>query len=166
MGSLMNRPMRVLFVCAGNICRSAMAEFFFRHIAESRPGLNHVEVASAGTIALDGNRPLSPCVTVMREEFGIDMSSHRARRIRDDLEAELILTMDPLVTHQVRALAVKGPVQMLGEYAGSAGDIVDDPYGGSEDAYRDCAAQIERLVTIVAAKLEAQAAPGAAWSSE
>ncbi len=165
MGPLMGRPMRVLFVCAGNICRSAMAEFFFRHIAESRPGLNHVEVASAGTIALDGNHPLSPCVTIMRE-FGIDMSSHRARRVRDGLEAELILTMDAMVTQQIRALAVKGPVQMLGEYAGSAGEIVDDPYGGSEDAYRGCAAQIERLVTRLADKLEAQATAGVAGSPE
>lgn len=161
-----DRPMRVLFVCAGNICRSAMAEYFFRHIAESRPGLNHVDVASAGTIALDGNHPLSACVAVMRRDFGIDMSSHRARRVRSGLEAELVLTMDPMVTRQVQALGVKGDVHLLGDYAGSAGEAVDDPYGGSEDAYRECAAQIERLVTNVANSIEAAAAAGAARSPE
>lgn len=158
--------MRVLFVCAGNICRSPMAEFFFRRLAESRPGLDHVEVASAGTIALDGNRPLSPCVTIMRDEFGVDMSSHRARRIRQGLEAELILTMDPMVTHQVSALGVKGRVRMLGEYAEPAGEIVEDPHGGSDEDYRECAAQIERLVTNLANRLEAEAAAGAAPSPE
>lgn len=151
----MDRPLRLLFVCAGNICRSAIAEAIFHRLAASRPGLHHVEVASAGTIALDGNRPLPPCVMVIRELYGLDISAHRARRIQPGIEAELILTMDELVTRQVNALGVKGEVQLLGDYAGSPGEHVEDPYGGSEEGYRQCAQQIERLVSVLADKLDA-----------
>jgi len=156
----MESPIRILFVCAGNICRSAMAEAFLRHLAAGRPGLHHVEVASAGTIAYDGNRPLAPCVTVMKDDYGIDMSAHRARCIRAGMEAELILTMDPHVTQQVQELGVVGDVQPLGEFAGSPGEHVDDPYGGSEEGYRRCARQIERLVGALCDKLDTALAPG------
>ena len=150
----MERPIRVLFVCAGNICRSAMAEAFFRHVAASRPGLNHVEVASAGTIAYDGNRPLTPCVQAMLDEYGIDMAAHRARRIRADIEAELILTMDPHVAQQVREIGVTGNIQPIGDFVGSPGEHVEDPYGGGEDDYRRCARQIDRLVRALCDKLD------------
>jgi protein-tyrosine-phosphatase len=152
----MERPIRILFVCAGNICRSAMAEAFFHHLAADRPGLDRVEVASAGTIAYDGNRPLAPCVKVMLDEFGIDMAAHRARRIRRDLEAELILTMDPDVAQQVREIGVSGDIHPIGEFVGSAGEHVEDPYGGTEDDYRRCARQLERLVRALCDRLEAQ----------
>jgi len=155
----MDRAIRVLFVCAGNICRSAMAEAFFHHLAANRPGLHHVEVASAGTIAYDGNRPLAPCVTVMQDDYGIDMSAHRARRIRAGMEAELILTMDPNVAQQVRGLGVVGDVLPLGEFVGSPGEHVEDPYGGSEDEYRQCARQLERLVRALGDKLDTTPAP-------
>jgi len=149
--------MRVLFVCAGNICRSAMAEAILRHLALTRPGLYHVEVGSAGTIALDGNRPLSACVAVMRDRFGLDLSGHRARQVRPDLEAELVLGMDLDVLREVRTSGVRGVVQLLGDAAGSPGEVVDDPYGGSEEDYRRCAEQIGRLVTALADRLEGTA---------
>ena len=152
----MERPVRVLFVCAGNICRSAMAEALFHHVAADRPGLHHVEVASAGTIAYDGNRPLAPCVKVMKDEYGIDMTAHRARRIRADLEAELILTMDPQVAQQVREIGVTGTVQAIGEFVGSPGEHVEDPYGGGEDDYRRCARQLDRLVRALCDKLDSR----------
>jgi protein-tyrosine phosphatase len=150
----MERPIRILFVCAGNICRSAMAEAFFRHLAADRPGLNHVEVASAGTIAYDGNRPLAPCVNVMRDEYRIDMAGHRARRIRPGLEAELILAMDPYVAQQVREIGVTGEIQEIGAFVGLPDEHVEDPYGGGDEDYRRCAAQIERLVRALCDRLE------------
>jgi protein-tyrosine phosphatase len=152
----MEHRTRILFVCAGNICRSAMAEAFFRHLAADRPGLHHVEVASAGTIAYDGNRPLAPCVTVMRDDFGIDMTAHRARRIRPSLAAELILTVDSHVAQQVREAGVTGDIQPLGDFVGSPGEHVEDPYGGGEADYRGCARQLNRLVRALCDRLEAE----------
>lgn len=130
-----------------------MAEACLRHLSSTRPGLSHLDIGSAGTIAIDGNRPLQYCVNVMRDEFGIDMTAHRARRVREDLEADLILTMDHAITRELDASGVKGAVYLLGDYAGSAGETVEDPYGGAEDDYRQAARQIERLVRALADKL-------------
>ena len=39
----------LLFVCAGNICRSPMAESLLRHLAKARPTLETLEVARLDT---------------------------------------------------------------------------------------------------------------------
>jgi protein-tyrosine-phosphatase len=152
---------RVLFVCAGNICRSPMAEAFLRQLAAERPGLRHVEVASAGTLAIDGNSPLATCAAILRDHYGLDLSGHRARRLTPQLEADLVLAMDRDVLRAAKAAGVDDRLMLIGDYAGSPGEEVPDPYGASEEAYRRCAEQIRRLVTRVADRLEAEARAGA-----
>ena len=88
--------MKVLFVCAGNICRSPFAEGLARQLAAER-GLD-VEFASAGEIALDGDR-CPPDAVAVAKEYGVDLSSHRARRLTTD-EADKVVALfdvpDPL----------------------------------------------------------------------
>lgn len=43
-----NRPVRILFVCLGNICRSPAAEEIMRHITEDFPSSRRPELDSAG----------------------------------------------------------------------------------------------------------------------
>ncbi len=159
----MDDTVRLMFVCAGNVCRSPMAEAFMRRLIDERPALGHVEVGSAGTIAADGNGPLPQTVSVMRANHGLDLSGHRARRLRSHLRADILLTMDREVTAEALAIVGHGQVLLIGEYAGS-GEEVADPYGGALEDYASCAAQIERLVGVVAARLEREArradAPG------
>ena len=116
---------RVLFVCAGNICRSPIAEAVFRHLAQEHPGLAEVEVESAGTIATNGNRLLPETARVMHTEFGLEISRHRARRLTKETQADLILTADSCVMREVNDLGLTGRVEMLGDYAGT-GEEVDE----------------------------------------
>jgi protein-tyrosine phosphatase len=69
---------KVLFVCAGNICRSPFAEALARRLAAER-GLD-VEFASAGEIAWDGDRCPGDAVAAAKEH-GVDLSAHRAQRL-------------------------------------------------------------------------------------
>jgi protein-tyrosine-phosphatase len=82
---------KILFVCAGNICRSPFAEALARRLAAER-GLD-VEFASAGEIALDGDR-CPPDAVAVAKEYGVDLSSHRARRLTTDKADKVVPLFD------------------------------------------------------------------------
>ena len=148
---------RLLFVCAGNICRSPMAEALFRHLAKSHPALETVEVGSAGTIALNGNLPCADAVDVMRREFGLEIATHRARALTRHLDADLALTLDRDTEREAKALRLRARMEMLGDYVGT-GEEVEDPYGRSPRLYGEVAVQLKRLVELVVARLDIVAA--------
>ena len=51
-------PVRVLFVCLGNICRSPMAEGVFQHLVDEAGLSDRIEVDSAGASSWHiGERP-------------------------------------------------------------------------------------------------------------
>lgn len=75
------RPVSILFVCTGNICRSPLAEYLLRDYA-SRQGKAHlIEVSSAGTHAWDGNAATGEARAAGRK-WRLDLSGHRAREVR------------------------------------------------------------------------------------
>jgi len=70
----MSEPIRILFLCTGNACRSQMAEGWARHL---KPGI--IEAQSAG-IETHGLNPLA--VKVMAE-VGVDISGHRSKQVNE-----------------------------------------------------------------------------------
>ncbi len=86
-------PFTVLFVCTGNICRSAMAEVFARRELASHPGLEvPLRFSSAGSYAMEGNRAVEASA-VAAEARGASLERHRARQLtrRRVAAADLIL---------------------------------------------------------------------------
>lgn len=86
--------MNILFVCTGNICRSAMAEAFMRDELAAVNGYRDITIGSVGLQAEEGSFP-PPEVLAVMEEMGFNISGHRARLLRgEDVEkADLILAM-------------------------------------------------------------------------
>ena len=148
---------KLLLVCAGNICRTPMAEGLFRHRMRRRPLLAQITVESAGTIALDGNVPCGDVVELMQLKFGVDVSGHRAQYFTTEIAADLILTMDQSTTDEVKAAGGTVPVEMLGDFVGT-GEEVHDPYGGPPSGYRRTIRELDRLVTAALDRIEADAA--------
>ena len=65
-------PIKVLFLCTGNSCRSQMAEAWLRELGGDR-----FEVYSAGLEP----HGVNPNTIVVMEELGIDMSGHRSKQL-------------------------------------------------------------------------------------
>jgi len=136
------RAPRVLFVCAGNICRSPFAEHYMRQ------RLAYAEVRSVGTLQFS-NRLVSESVErVARERFGVDLTSHRSSTLsRESIEwADVALAMDHANLVELYAQATsKTPLLLLGDL--DCGRVVPDPVGRDD-------ATIERTFVDMAALLE------------
>jgi len=136
-------PVRVLFVCMGNICRSPTAEAVFRSVAQLRWPWLKVEADSAGTHGYHiGHAPDERAQRVARAH-GIDMSSLRARRlVAEDFERfDWILAMDQ--DNYQAALALAPParrdrLRLLLDYAPQLAlrEVPDPCYGELADFER------------------------------
>lgn len=90
------RPFSVLFVCTGNICRSALGAQLLKarlDAAGVTAGGHLIRVASAGT-GMQAGLTMPPEVVEQSRRFGGDPSGHVARQLDRDIvaDADLILT--------------------------------------------------------------------------
>ncbi len=134
------KPLKVLMVCLGNICRSPLAEGIFRYTAE-KAGL-HCVVDSAGTGGWHAGEPphhLSQKVALKNQ---IDISRQRARQLRqeDFSEFDHIFFMDADNLRDGKRIA--GPcwdAQKVSLLLDTLGDSpvreVPDPYFGGFEGY-------------------------------
>ena len=138
----------VLFVCTGNTCRSPMAEALFRkRIAEklncsaSEIQKHGIEVKSAGLSGWGGSRASEKALHTMKQS-GIDLSGHTSQVVTEELlqKAGVVWTMT--AAHRAAILAqfpkFADRVHML---APTNQDVLD-PFGGTAEAYNQCAQQI------------------------
>lgn len=117
----MTAPVRVLFVCTANICRSPFAELYARSLAEQNG--QDLEFASAGTWGLP-RHPMDPPMVEQLAARGLDPGGFRSRQIapEDIAWADLVLTMESahrtfLLDDHPKAV---DRIFVLGQFAGQA----------------------------------------------
>lgn len=105
----MSRPIRIVFVCLGNICRSPLAEGICRALAESRGVGHRVVVDSAGTSGEHEGEAPNPSSIRVAAAHGIDIRAQRSRRLRvADLQSfDVVVAMDRSNLRNIERL---GPV--------------------------------------------------------
>lgn len=72
---------KILFVCHGNICRSPMAEFVFKDMAQKAGLADRFEIASAGVSREEYGNPVYPPARRELEKHGIPCGCRAARQI-------------------------------------------------------------------------------------
>jgi protein-tyrosine-phosphatase len=159
----MHDGMRILFVCTGNTCRSALSEAIARKIAIER-GLTDVEAISAGTSAHDGASASDGALLVGLER-NMDIGGHRAQTLSRDLvrQADLILAMGPHHLERIEALGGAGRAYLLSDYAshGASSRPINDPIGAELDVYRATADELEEEIHKVLDRITAERSTGA-----
>ena len=151
------QKIKIMFVCTGNICRSAMADkMLAKRVKEEN--LN-IEVYSSGTFAENGDYPTVEAIEAM-EEYGVDLKQHRATNIRRSNIEEMDLILCATTTHKNMVLQLypnlAGQVYTMKEYVGDTQNGIDisDPWGYDLAVYRKCAAEIEKITQKIVDKMK------------
>ncbi len=138
----------ILFVCTGNTCRSPMAQGLFNHLA--REAGVQAEALSAGLAAYPLD-PVSPKAADALRAFGVDISSHRAHPVSENL----ICACDRIfcfTEDQLQRLK-----QLFPAYAARMCRLTrqdfQDPYGGDQEIYDESAKEIFEAVKNLLRKL-------------
>jgi protein-tyrosine phosphatase len=145
-----DRPVRVCFVCLGNICRSPTAEAVMRHRLAEAGLADGIEVESAGTGAWHVGSPPDARAAAEAAARGIAMDGLAQQFGPRDFERfDMVLAMDEENAAHLRRVApdaeAAAKVRLLREFDPEAeGDLsVPDPYYGAADGFTTVFAQVD-----------------------
>lgn len=146
---------RLVFVCHGNICRSAFADVVAR-----AAGLN---VASFG-LSTSADMPAHPPAVAAAAKLGHDMTIHRTTRVEEyvPLSGDLLLAMEVRHLHKIahNARIADVPRSLLGLWTTPKMPHLHDPYALDPAYMVTCLRRIESAIPALV-----RAFPGARLSS-
>ncbi|MCM2304301.1 MAG: low molecular weight protein arginine phosphatase [Elusimicrobia bacterium] len=138
-------PRRIVFVCTGNICRSAMAEHLLRHWSKER-GLG-LEIRSCG-IAAEGWYEVPEHARRLLAAAGVPPFEHRPQLLtREQLRwADAVLVMAEHHRDHICELYPEftGKTRLLRAAAGFGDLDVSDPMGKPYEVFAECLAVIRQ----------------------
>ncbi|MDY2706814.1 MAG: low molecular weight protein-tyrosine-phosphatase [Candidatus Cryptobacteroides sp.] len=146
--------MKIVFVCHGNICRSAMAEFVMKDEVRRTGRENEFEISSAAVSTEQiGNDMYPPAQRKLREK-GVPFTRHSAHQItrREFDEADLVVLMDAsnrrILSRLIPGSDSSTKTTLLMDFTGTPRDVADPWYTGDFEAtYRDVLAGCRAILS-------------------
>lgn len=158
LSGVLRPPVRVCFVCSGNICRSPTAEVVLAAVAEDAGLGELIVVDSAGTGGWHEGDDMDRRARATMVAAGYDVPRHTAKQFHaaDFAQRDVVVALDSGHLEALRALAEDTPepatarakIVLLREHdpklaPGEAADVAD-PYYGDADGFVDVLAQVQR----------------------
>lgn len=148
--------MKIMFICTGNICRSAMAHAFLKNKVKDKD----IEVYSCGTHAYDGDTVPYYTIEAMKD-YDIDITNHRATNIKNSKIEKIDIILCATIEHKMITLEMypnlKDKVYTMKEYVGldeeGKDPNVNDPWGYDLFTYRKCATEINEITDRIVEKI-------------
>lgn len=156
--------MKIMFICTGNICRSAMAEWLLKKKVKDLR-LDNIEVCSCGVYAETNDVSTWEAKRVMKDEYDVDLNNHRATNIRKSNIKKMDLILCATNSHKIAVLdlypELEGKVYTMKEYVGYNRDYHDkidikDPWGYDIETYRSCASEIDECLELLLKKVNSE----------
>lgn len=151
-----NSTIKIIFLCHGNICRSPMAEFILRDMAQKRGLAERFEIASAATSWEELGNPVYPPARAELARHGISCKGKTARQVTraDYAHYDLLICMEQYnVRNLLRLLGgdPEGKVCRLLDFTDRPRDIADPWYSGDFETTYDeivegCEALLDKLL--------------------
>jgi protein-tyrosine phosphatase len=155
----MTTPLRIVFVCTGNICRSPTAEGVLRHQAAMRGLAERIDVASAGLEGWHAGAPPDPRSQAHALRRGVDIAAQRARHFtaRDFERFDWVIAMDAGHYHGLRRLCPPQHTHKLKRAADFSERVpaggVPDPFYGEADGFELVLDMVEAMCEGVLAQV-------------
>jgi protein-tyrosine phosphatase len=140
-------PVKVVFVCWGNICRSPIAERVAERAAADA-GLTDVEFTSAATSREEIGAPIDPRARAVLADHGYRTDGHSAHQVTADeiAGADLVISAEPLHVDRMLRLAPDADnLSLLSDYdpAAEPGSGLPDPWYGGPEGFEETLAAVE-----------------------
>lgn len=136
------KPISVLFICLGNICRSPLAEGVFQGLVREAGLESSFRIDSAGTSDYHEGNPPDPRTIEVAARRGIELSSRsRPITLADFDDFDYLIVMDESNLHNVKKLeeraSGRAAIHRMREFDPEAdGDLdLPDPYFGGEEGF-------------------------------
>lgn len=139
---------RVVFVCKGNICRSAFAEVVARSLG--------IEAISCGIDAIE-DAPANEMAIIEARKLGFDLERHKSKPLMYITlrKSDLLVAMEPYqVRFLDRHLKSEHYCTLLGVWPQPVSPYIHDPYGTSSVYFGKCLRYIEKSVHEIANQIE------------
>lgn len=135
----MNKIVKVLFVCHGNICRSPMAEFVMKDLVKKAGLETEFEIASAATSTEEIGNPVYPPARRKLAEHGIGCAGKTARQLTagDYARWDYLVGMDSANLRNMNRICggdPEGKLSLLLDYTDHSGSVADPWYTGDFEA--------------------------------
>lgn len=153
--------MKILFICTGNICRSAMAEWLLKKKIKEIER-DDIEVYSSGIYAYDGDLSTWEAKSIMQDEYDVDMKNHKATNIKNSEIRKMDLILCATAAHKIAVIDIypelKDKVFTMKEYVNYEREYhhkidIKDPWGYDLDTYRSCASEIDECLELLLKKI-------------